>query len=351
MSDIPAERPVPEPPAPTTTSYETNGVTEKLWLYEENIKQLYELDKTPDRKTFLDDFFNYRKKNGLYSKIPVIARRPLDVYALYCIVQKYGGFESTMKNRMWSQIARELDLPRTMTSGAFTLKLKYIRLLYQFECHKCNKPVNQAILYNESMIGETKERYDDHAEDYHLRNQMATRDQMAPREQVAPRDHLTPRDQMTPRDEFDEFLQEKEKIYREALRRSTEKDFVIPVRQPEHHVIDHSTDPLPPTHALTKTSSLDDPSASTPLAYPHRYHSPDRSTVLKRNFQVGEQTKEQHDDMQCGKRHGVCRVVPHTTKEDLFKTFSVDFFEITDDMVTIKVCLNDERYEGVLKCC
>jgi len=29
-----------------------------------------------------------------------------------------------MKNRMWSQIARELELPRTMTSGAFTLKLK-----------------------------------------------------------------------------------------------------------------------------------------------------------------------------------------------------------------------------------
>ena len=30
------------------------------------ILQLYELDKTPDRKTFLDDFFNYRKKHGMF---------------------------------------------------------------------------------------------------------------------------------------------------------------------------------------------------------------------------------------------------------------------------------------------
>ena len=29
---------------------------------------------------------------------------------------------------------------------------RYIRLLYQFECHKCQKPVNHAILYNESAL-------------------------------------------------------------------------------------------------------------------------------------------------------------------------------------------------------
>ena len=39
----------------------------------------------------------------------------------------------TMKNRMWSQIARELELPRTMTSGAFTLKLKYVPLREKFQ--------------------------------------------------------------------------------------------------------------------------------------------------------------------------------------------------------------------------
>lgn len=301
----------------TDAPYESNGVPEKLWLYEENIKQLYELDKTPDRKTFLDDFFNYRKKNGLYSKIPVIARRPLDVYALYCIVQKYGGFESTMKNRMWSQIARELDLPRTMTSGAFTLKLKYIRLLYQFECHKCNKPVNQAILYNESMIGESKERYEEHVDDYHMRHQIQHRD------------------------EFDEFLQEKEKIYREALRRSTEKDYAVPIRQERHE--------MDPTSEITMThpkniSSLDEQLPSSSLTYTHRYNSPDRSATMKRGFQTGE--IKEGDELSC-KRHPK----PNIQRDDIFRTFSVDFFEITDDMVTIKVCLNDERYEGVLKCC
>nr|XP_047124438.1 uncharacterized protein LOC100206911 isoform X3 [Hydra vulgaris] len=113
------------------SSREKNEVG-NVWLYEENNKKLYALDSHPNRRPFLDEFFDYRRKrekslviesNSLYCKIPVIARKPLDIFILYNTVQKYGGFEQTLKNRMWSQIARELDLPRTMTSGAFTLKL------------------------------------------------------------------------------------------------------------------------------------------------------------------------------------------------------------------------------------
>ena len=44
----------------------------------------------------------------------------LRAYYFICIFINF----QTMKNRMWSQIARELELPKTMTSGAFTLKLK-----------------------------------------------------------------------------------------------------------------------------------------------------------------------------------------------------------------------------------
>lgn len=42
----------------------------------------------------------------------------------------------SMKNRMWSQIARELDLPRSMTSGAFTLKLKQVFDFYFYLQYK-----------------------------------------------------------------------------------------------------------------------------------------------------------------------------------------------------------------------
>jgi len=315
----------------TAPPCESNGMPEKLWLFEENIKQLYELDSTPDRKTFLDDFFNYRKKHGLFSKIPVIARRPLDVYALYCIVQKYGGFESTMKNRMWSQIARELDLPRTMTSGAFTLKLKYIRLLYQFECYKCNKPINQAILYNESMtMPDNKEQqrpgcYDDHVEEYNIRNQYHP----------------------PPREEYDDYkMMEKEKIYREALRRSTEKEFVM--RQEE------SSLPIQP-HPNTTHTPLDErtPPPST-LPYTSRYRSPpDKpTTLLKRPFHLNDPpTTTVEDEEVAALRRQRGSTTSIQSHEDFLRTFSVDFFEVTDDLVTIKVRLNDERYEGVLKCC
>ena len=75
--------------------------------------------------------------------------------------------------------------------------------------------------------------------------------------------------------------------------------------------------------------------------------------MLKRPYHVGENHREV-DESATSKR--VPRPSNNTTTniqshEDFFKTFSVDFFEITDDLVTIKVRLNDDRYEGVLKCC
>ena len=44
--------------------------------------------KITSRKNDKDVFFL-----GLYNKMPVIARKPLDLYHLYSTVQKYGGFE------------------------------------------------------------------------------------------------------------------------------------------------------------------------------------------------------------------------------------------------------------------
>ncbi|XP_012556991.2 uncharacterized protein LOC100206911 isoform X1 [Hydra vulgaris] len=160
------------------SSREKNEVG-NVWLYEENNKKLYALDSHPNRRPFLDEFFDYRRKrekslviesNSLYCKIPVIARKPLDIFILYNTVQKYGGFEQTLKNRMWSQIARELDLPRTMTSGAFTLKLKYVRLLYQFECYRCKKPMNQSLLFNDSLLLDSNDNNDSDYRESSLEN-------------------------------------------------------------------------------------------------------------------------------------------------------------------------------------
>ena len=116
----------------------------------------------------------------------------------------------------------------------------------------------------------------------------------------------------------------------------------------------------PPTHPQPLDTRTPPPNS---IPYSTRYRSPpDKSPAhMKRpSYHVGAESA--HRDMDEGV-HGSKRIRSHPhpphnatssnilSHDELFKTFSVDFFEITDDLVTIKVRLNDERYEGVLKCC
>lgn len=317
-------------PITAETSSDSNTPNDKVWLYEENIKRLYSLDDNPERKAFLDDFFSYRRKNGLYCKIPVIARKPLDVFVLYYIVQKYGGFEQTMKNRMWSQIARELDLPRTMTSGAFTLKLKYIRLLYQFECYKCNKAVNHAILYNESALIDPKERYDSQSDD---------------RRPPTMRSHPIPVESYVKTD----YVENKEKEYRDALitrLRSSSEEYEYasyPVQRGKYRHYEHSPKSLPSRSPDTMCAITE--SSRHASRYP--YYTQARPNSYKRKYST-EEYYEEPNDHEFHPRKVSRR--PSVTAIDL-QQMSVSFMEITNNRLTLKVSLNNERYEGVLKCC
>lgn len=124
----------------------------KVWYLGETIKKLYDLDQNPGRKLFLDEYFTFMKARGAtVSKVPVVAKLPLDLFRLYHVVQKLGGFAQVVKKRRWSRVVRELDLPSSITSAAFTLRTQYMRLLYPYECEKKGIPSN--FLYYEDEVG------------------------------------------------------------------------------------------------------------------------------------------------------------------------------------------------------
>ncbi|XP_065059819.1 uncharacterized protein LOC135687237 [Rhopilema esculentum] len=105
------------------------------WTFEEQFKQLYELDDDPERKTFLDDYFEFMRKRGTpVNRIPIMAKQILDLHQLYRLVVQHGGLVQVIKNKQWSKITRGLNLPASITSAAFTLRTQYLKYLYTYEC-------------------------------------------------------------------------------------------------------------------------------------------------------------------------------------------------------------------------
>ncbi|XP_068995445.1 AT-rich interactive domain-containing protein 3A [Embiotoca jacksoni] len=107
------------------------------WTYEEQFKQLYELDEDEKRKEFLDDLFSFMQKRGTpVNRIPIMAKQVLDLYMLYKLVTEKGGLVEVINKKIWREITKGLNLPTSITSAAFTLRTQYMKYLYPYECEK-----------------------------------------------------------------------------------------------------------------------------------------------------------------------------------------------------------------------
>ncbi|KAM6363614.1 AT-rich interactive domain-containing protein 3C [Pluvialis apricaria] len=141
----------PRPPPPTTGEEDEEEEQEEEegeprcppppsyheWTYEEQFKQLYELDEDPKRKEFLDDLFSFMQKRGTpVNRIPIMAKQVLDLYTLYRLVTDKGGLVEVINKKIWREITKGLNLPTSITSAAFTLRTQYMKYLYPYECEK-----------------------------------------------------------------------------------------------------------------------------------------------------------------------------------------------------------------------
>ncbi|XP_071260444.1 AT-rich interactive domain-containing protein 3A-like isoform X4 [Salvelinus alpinus] len=107
------------------------------WTYDEQFKQLYELDEDVKRKDFLDDLFSFMQKRGTpVNRIPIMAKQVLDLYTLYKLVTEKGGLVEVINKKIWREITKGLNLPTSITSAAFTLRTQYMKYLYPYECEK-----------------------------------------------------------------------------------------------------------------------------------------------------------------------------------------------------------------------
>lgn len=122
---------------PHATHSQLGGQDHGEWTYEEQFRQLYELDGDPKRKEFLDDLFSFMQKRGTpVNRIPIMAKQVLDLYMLYRLVTEKGGLVEVINKKLWREITKGLNLPTSITSAAFTLRTQYMKYLYPYECDK-----------------------------------------------------------------------------------------------------------------------------------------------------------------------------------------------------------------------
>ncbi|XP_077617972.1 AT-rich interactive domain-containing protein 3C isoform X2 [Crocuta crocuta] len=130
-----AEESRPGTRGPSSPSSQPSGPHPHEWTYEEQFKQLYELDADPKRKEFLDDLFSFMQKRGTpVNRVPIMAKQVLDLYALFRLVTAKGGLVEVINRKVWREVTRGLSLPTTITSAAFTLRTQYMKYLYPYEC-------------------------------------------------------------------------------------------------------------------------------------------------------------------------------------------------------------------------
>ncbi|XP_016078272.1 PREDICTED: AT-rich interactive domain-containing protein 3C [Miniopterus natalensis] len=130
-----AEESHPGTRGPSSPSSQPPGPHPHEWTYEEQFKQLYELDADPKRKEFLDDLFSFMQKRGTpVNRVPIMAKQVLDLYALFRLVTAKGGLVEVINRKVWREVTRGLSLPTTITSAAFTLRTQYMKYLYPYEC-------------------------------------------------------------------------------------------------------------------------------------------------------------------------------------------------------------------------
>ncbi|XP_041525311.1 AT-rich interactive domain-containing protein 3A [Microtus oregoni] len=131
------ERLGPGPAHPTHTASQMPLPDHGDWTFEEQFKQLYELDTDPKRKEFLDDLFSFMQKRGTpVNRIPIMAKQVLDLFMLYVLVTEKGGLVEVINKKLWREITKGLNLPTSITSAAFTLRTQYMKYLYPYECER-----------------------------------------------------------------------------------------------------------------------------------------------------------------------------------------------------------------------
>ncbi|CAK7891912.1 hypothetical protein CAAN1_19S00628 [[Candida] anglica] len=126
----------------STVTTTTTGTTESITTTPTELMETEPVEaehspsiETPSTPTKLPSFLN---------KLPMIDKRPLDLYKLFRSVLMRGGFIEVINKKLWAQIGRELGYRgKIMTSLSSSLKSSYMKILYPYEIYLTRKRADE----------------------------------------------------------------------------------------------------------------------------------------------------------------------------------------------------------------
>ncbi|XP_026079135.1 AT-rich interactive domain-containing protein 4B isoform X3 [Carassius auratus] len=94
-----------------------------------------EVEPFPEEKdNFLQQLYKFMEDRGTpINKRPVLGYRNLNLFKLYRLVQKLGGFDNIESGSVWKQVYQDLGIPVLNSAAGYNVKCAYRKYLYGFE--------------------------------------------------------------------------------------------------------------------------------------------------------------------------------------------------------------------------
>ncbi|XP_061558711.1 AT-rich interactive domain-containing protein 5B [Phycodurus eques] len=90
----------------------------------------------PEEQLFLDELFAFMERQGSpIHKVPNLGFKKIDLFLMYSVVRRLGGYEKVTSERMWKVVYNELGGCPGSTSAATCTRRHYERLMLPYEEH------------------------------------------------------------------------------------------------------------------------------------------------------------------------------------------------------------------------
>ncbi|XP_057198926.1 AT-rich interactive domain-containing protein 4B isoform X3 [Triplophysa rosa] len=87
-----------------------------------------------ERENFLQQLYKFMEDRGTpINKRPVLGYRNLDLFKLYRLVHKLGGFDNIDSGSIWKQVYQDLGIPVLNSAAGYNVKCAYRKYLHGFE--------------------------------------------------------------------------------------------------------------------------------------------------------------------------------------------------------------------------
>ncbi|XP_055969624.1 AT-rich interactive domain-containing protein 4B isoform X4 [Sorex fumeus] len=116
---------------------------------EDNNEEEEEIEPFPEeRESFLQQLYKFMEDRGTpINKRPVLGYRNLNLFKLFRLVHKLGGFDNIESGAVWKQVYQDLGIPVLNSAAGYNVKCAYKKYLYGFEeyCRSANIEFQMAL--------------------------------------------------------------------------------------------------------------------------------------------------------------------------------------------------------------